>query len=429
MTVLVVFLILLALILLGVPIAVGMGLTAVAVMLWMGGPDLLVMLTQRMYSATTSFPLLAIPFFILAGNLMNTGGMTYRIFDFAHLFVGRVSGGLAHVNVIGSMIFAGMSGSAVADAAGLGTVEIAAMKKAGYSARFAAAITCASSTIGPIIPPSIPFVIYGSLAEVSVGALFLGGIVPGVIMGVGLMAAIALLARRMRLPRIERRPTGRDALRISADALPALLTPIIIMGGILSGFFTPTEAAVVAAVYALGLGLFYYRELGLTHLAGILWTTGRQTAQVMFIIAAAAAFGWVLVQQQIPNRVINDLLSLSNKPWVILVFVNLILLVLGMFIEGIAIMIIVFPIFVPLMAKIGVSPVHFGVMMTLNLMIGLLTPPVGMALYVVSDISRVPMGELVVEMWPYTVALVVVLGLITYVPGLTLFVPNLFGFG
>jgi tripartite ATP-independent transporter DctM subunit len=428
MTVVLVLALLLGLILIGLPIAVAMGLTAVAIMLSMGGPDLLVMLAQRMYSATTSFPLLAIPFFILAGNLMNTGGMTHRIFDFAHLFVGRVPGGLAHVNVIGSMIFAGMSGSAVADAAGLGTVEIAAMKKAGYSARFSAALTCASSTIGPIIPPSIPFVIYGSLAEVSIGALFLGGIIPGIVMGVGMMAAIALMARRLNLPRIERQPGSREALAIARDALPAVVTPALILGGILSGLFTPTEAAVVAALYALVLGMFWYRELHFSDLAEILWVTGRQTAQVMFIIAAAGAFGWVLVQQQIPNAVIDTLLGVSSRPWILLLMVNLILLVLGMFIEGIAIMIIVLPIFVPLMAKIGVDPVHFGVMMTLNLMIGLLTPPVGMALFVVSDISRVPMRELVAEMKPYLIALILVLILVAYVPGLTMFLPRLFGF-
>jgi len=428
MTVLGVFVLLIALMLCGLPIAVAMGLTAAIIMVSMGGPDLLFMFAQRLYSATTSFPLLAIPFFILAGNLMNTGGMTYRIFEFAHLFVGRVRGGLAHVNVIGSMVFAGMSGSAVADAAGLGTVEIAAMKRSGYSARYAAALTCASSTIGPIIPPSIPFVIYGSLAEVSVGALFLGGIVPGVLMGAGMMVAIALSARRLNLPRIDQRATLPEVKRVLADSLPAIMTPVIIMGGILTGIFTPTEAAVVAALYALLLGMFYYRELKISHLAEILLVTGRQTAQVMFIIAAAGAFGWVLVQQQIPDQVIQGLLALSDRPWVILLMVNAILLILGMFIEGIAIMIMVFPIFVPLMAKIGIDPVHFGVVMTLNLMIGLLTPPVGLSLYVVSDISKVPMSELVAEMWPYLAALIMVLGLVTYVPDFTMFLPRLFGF-
>lgn len=428
MTIIAVFSLLVGLMMVGMPIAVAMGLSAAIIMLFMGGFDLLVMFPQRLYSATTSFPLLAIPFFILAGNLMNTGGMTHRIFNFAHLFVGRVRGGLAHVNVVGSMLFSGMSGSAVADAMGLGTVEIAAMKKAGYSARYAAAITCASSTIGPIIPPSIPLVIYGSLAEVSVGALFLGGILPGILMGVGMIVAIALRARRLDLPRSEGWPPLRDAVRIAVDAVPALLTPGIIMGGILTGVFTPTEASVVAAIYALLLGMFYYRELRVEDLGEILMVTGRQTAQVMFIIAAAGAFGWVLVQQQIPNLVIDAVLSLSQRPWMVLLLVNIVLFILGMFIEGIAIMIMVFPIFVPLMAKIGVDPVHFGIVMTLNLMISLLTPPVGLCLYVVADISKVPMSELVVEMWPYLLALVAVLGFVTYVPEFTMFLPRLFGF-
>ena len=429
MTVVAVFTLLVFLMLVGLPIAIAMALTGTIIMLWMSGPDLLVMMAQRLYSSTTSFPLLAVPFFILAGNLMNTGGMTQRIFDFTQLLVGRVRGGLAHVNVLGSMIFAGMSGSAVADAAGLGVIEIAAMKKEGYSTRFSAALTCASCTVGPIIPPSIPFVIYGNLAEVSVGALFLGGIIPGLLMGGAMMIAIVLRAKRLNLPRSHFQPTLRQAMCIAADALPAIFTPVIIMGGILLGIFTPTEAAVVAALYAMLLGFFYYRELRIGDLAEILLVTGRQTAQVMFIIAGAGIFGWVLIQQQIPNQAIEDLLLVSGMPWVILLMVNIILLILGMFIEGIAIMIMVVPIFVPLMVKIGVDPVHFGIVLTLNIMIGLLTPPVGLALYVVADISKVPMSELVVEMWPYMVALLVVLGLVTYVPGFTMFLPHFFGFG
>jgi tripartite ATP-independent transporter DctM subunit len=417
------------LILFGVPIAVALGVVAAGTMWATAGTDLFVILIQRIYAGTTSFPLLAIPFFILSGNLMNTGGMTERIFAVAHLIVGRIRGGLGYVNVLASMLFAGMSGSAVADAAGLGLVEIKAMRQAGYTPRFAATLTAVSSTIGPVIPPSIPFVIYGSLANVSVGALFLAGVVPGVLMGVALMAMVALIAKRQNLPLGEPRPPLPDALRILGDALPALAMPPLILGGIFGGIVTPTEAAVVAAGYAFMLGRFFYRELSFAGLPAILWESGRQTAQVMFIIAASAPFAWVLIQQEIPNAVIASLFKLSQEPWVVLLIVNVILLVLGMFIEGVAIIIIAFPILLPVMMQIGVDPVHFGVVMVLNIMIGLVTPPVGLCLYVVSEVSKVPIGEIVAEMWPYVLALVVVLLVVTYVPALSLALPHALGYG
>lgn len=428
MLVLTVFGALVLLMLLGVPIALSLGLTAIGIMYWMGGTDLLIMFGQRAYFGTASFPLLAVPFFILAGNLMNTGGITQRIFDVAQLCVGRIHGGLGHVNVIASMIFAGMSGSAVADAAGLGVVEIRAMTKAGYATRFAAAITAVSSTIGPIIPPSIPFVIYGSLTNVSVGDLFLAGIIPGLLMGVALMAVVAVVARRRNLPRLTERPSGRAALVILGEALPAMFMPVCIVGGILSGWFTPTEAAVVASIYAMFLGLVFYRELHWADLPAVLWDSAKQTVQVMFIIAAASPFGWVLIQQQIPNAIIDAVLHVSSTPWVILLMVNGILLVLGMFIEGIAIMIITFPIFMPLIQQIHIDPTHFGVIVVLNLMIGLVTPPVGMALYAVSAISNVSMGELFAEMWPYVAALVVVLLVVSFAPDVVMWLPRTFGF-
>ncbi len=418
-----------ALILLGVPIAVSLGVVAIGTMWAAVGPELLPIFIQRLYAGTTSFPLLAIPFFILAGNLMNTGGMTWRIFDVAQLIVGRIRGGLGHVNVLASVLFAGMSGSAVADAAGLGMVEIKAMRKAGYSPRFAATLTAVSSTIGPIIPPSSPFVIYGSLANVSVGALFLAGIVPGMLMAVGLMAVVALVAKRQNLPMGEARPPLPIAWRIVAAAAPALAMPPLVLGGILGGFFTPTEAAVVAAAYAFLLGTVLYRELSFAALPDILWDTCRQTAQVMFIIAAAAPFGWVLIQQQIPNAMLAAILGLSREPWVVLLIINVALLVLGMFIEGIAILIIAFPVLLPIITTIGVDPVHFGVIIVLNLMIGLVTPPVGLCLYVVSSVSDVPLTEISAEIWPYLLALIVVLGIITFVPELSLFLPNVLGYG
>lgn len=418
-----------ALILLGIPIAVALGIVAIGTMWIAVGPELLAIFIQRLYVGTTSFPLLAIPFFVLAGNLMNTGGMTHRIFNVAHLFVGRIRGGLAHVNVLASMLFAGMSGSAVADAAGLGVVEIKAMKEAGYGARFSATVTAVSSTIGPIIPPSIPFVIYGSLANVSVGALFLAGIVPGALMGLGLMLVIAVVAKRQNLPLGSARPPMRTAMGVVGAALPALAMPPLVLGGIFMGIVTPTEAAVVAAAYAFLLGRFWYRELSFKNLPDILWDSGRQTAQVMFIIAAAAPFGWVLIQQQIPNALLDVLFSLSTEPWAILLIINAVLLLLGMFIEGIAILIIAFPVLLPIITQIGVDPVHFGVIMVLNLMIGLVTPPVGLCLYVVSSISKVSLAAISAELWPYFIALLVVLGIVTFVPELSLWLPHLLGYG
>ena len=413
----------------GVPIAISLALTAIATMYWMGGTNLLIMLSQRMYASTISFPLLAIPFFILAGNLMNTGGVTHRIFAVAQLLVGRIPGGLGHVNVLASMIFAGMSGSAVADAVALGTIEIEAMRRAGYTTRFAAAITAVSSTIGPIIPPSIPFVIYGALANVSVGALFLAGIIPGFLMGLALMIAIAIMARRRSFPRSQARPPLRDAVLILRGALPALAMPVLVVGGILTGLFTPTEASVIASLYALVLGTLVYRELHLSDLPEIFWATGKETVQVLIIIAGAGALGWVMVQQRIPNTIISAILDFSTTPWIVLLVVNAVLLVLGCFMESIAIMLITSPIFLPLMAKIGVDPVHFGVIMVLNLMIGLLTPPVGLCLYAISSISQEPMGALVWEMWPYILALLVVLGVVTFVPAASIWLPHQFGLG
>lgn len=428
MAIIVIMTSLVLLILIGLPIAVALAVLAAGTMLWAAGPDLLMIFIQRFYTGMTSFSLLAIPFFILAGNLMNTGGMTHRIFHTAQVFVGRVRGGLGHVNVVGSMLFSGMSGSAVADSAGLGVVEVKAMRDAGYQPGYAAAITAASSTIGPVVPPSIPFVIYGSLANVSVGALFLAGIVPGILMGLSMMVMIALTARAKGLPKLTERPDFRESVRTVAGSLPALAMPIFVVGGLLLGWVTPTEAAVIAAAYAAIIGIFVYRELKVSDLPGVLWLTGRQAVQVLIIMAAAAPFSWVLVQQQVPNAVVEALLSLSDRPWVILILINIILLVLGMFIEGIAVMVICMPMLLPLTSQLGIDPVHFGVIVVLNLMIGLITPPVGLCLYTVSQVANVNLVEIIREIWIYLVGLLVVLMLITFIPGIVMWVPALFGF-
>lgn len=412
----------------GIPIAVALGLLAIAVMWWAAGPDLLIIFIQRFYTGMTSFSLLAIPFFILAGNLMNTGGMTTRIFNTALVVVGRVRGGLSHVNVVASMLFSGMSGSAVADSAGLGLVEVRAMRDAGYKPGYAAAITAASSTIGPVVPPSIPFVIYGSIANVSVGALFLAGIVPGLIMGFAMMAVIALTARSKNLPVLTERPTRKESLQVIGGSLPALVMPVFVVGGLVFGWVTPTEAAVLAAFYAAFIGLVVYRELKLSDLPRVLWTSGCQAIQVMFIMAAAAPFSWVLIQQQIPNAVVEAMLNVASEPWAILLMINVILLVLGMFIEGIAVMVICMPMLLPVATQLGVDPLHFGVIVVLNLMIGLITPPVGLCLYAVAQVAEVDLVSIVKEIWPYLIALFVVLILITYIAPLAMWVPNSLGF-
>jgi C4-dicarboxylate transporter DctM subunit len=420
-----IFLVLVGLIMLGLPIAISMGLTAVFFFVALGETDVLTMVPARMYSSTTSFTLLAIPFFILTGNLMNSGGITHRLFRFAQNLVGHFRGGLGHVIVVSAMIFAGMTGAAVAEAAALGTVELEGMIKRGFDRKFSAAIVASASTIGPVIPPSIPFVIYGSITGTSVGRLFLGGFVPGFLMGIALMIIVYIVSRRRNYPK-ERRATLREFLDSTLGALSAVATPVIIIGGMVSGIFTPTEAAVAATVYALVLTMFVYKEVKFKDLPRILWETLEASVRVLFIISAAGIFGWLLIHQRVPETVIAGLMSLSQNPWVVLLIINVILLILGCFMEGICIMLLTIPVFMPLIAKLGIDPVHFGVMMTLNLMVGLLTPPVGMVLYTLASISKVPVWALAHELRWHMVALTVVLFLVTYVPGFVTFVPNLF---
>ena len=424
MTTLVIFTALIGLILLGVPVAVSMGLTAVVTFLVMGQSDILTMVAQRMYASTTSFTLLAIPFFILAGNLMNTGGITERIFRFARALVGHIWGGLGQVNVIASMIFSGMSGAAVADAAGLGMIEMKAMKDHGYDWRFSAAITAASSTIGPVIPPSIPLVIYGYLTEVSVGRLFLAGVIPGVLMGLALMIAVYFVSKHRHYPRDQRAAFKEIILSGKAAALP-LMTPVIIVGGILSGQFTPTEASVIACLYALFLGLVVYRSIRFKDLPVIFWDTLTHTIRIMFIISTAGFFGWLLILHRIPVQVITGLTNLSHNPALVMMIIIVVLLIFGCFLEGIAVLLITIPIFQKIIVHFSIDPVQFGVVMTLASMIGLLTPPVGMCLYAVSSITGVSIGDLTKEMWPYLLGIFLVLLAVAFIPQISLWLPNL----
>ena len=318
------------------------------------------------------------------------------------------------------MIFSGMSGSAVADAAGLGLIEMKAMVDSGYDRRFSAAITAASSTIGPVVPPSIPFVIYGSLTGVSVGKLFLAGFIPGALMGVALMTAVFIVSRRRNYPK-EKRTSWRELLISAKEAALPLGTPVIIIGGILGGVFTPTEAAVVASLYALFLGLVIYKEFTLRDLPRIFWQTIVHTIRVMFIIAAAGFFGWLLIRQKIPEQVIVTLTSVTTSKVTLLAMITVILLILGCFIEGIAVFVITIPVFMPF----DIDAVQFGVIMTLASMLGLLTPPVGMSLYSVSSISNVPIGKLARELGPYLLGILMVLLAVTFIPWISLILPNL----
>jgi len=408
---------------LGLPVAFALALGSAVYLTLVGTIDVIIV-AQRMIFGIDSFLLLAVPFFILAAEVMNTTGITRRIFRFAHVLVGHIPGGLGHVNVLNSMIFAGMSGSAIADAAGVGMMEVEAMEQSGYPRSYAAALSAATSTIGPIIPPSIPMVIYASIAQVSVGALFLGGAVPGLVMGVAMMGLVYVQALRRGFPR-EPRATLLQFLRALGEAFPPLLTPVILLGGIYSGIFTPTEAAAAAVLYALVLGLVVYREIRPRELLGLLLRVVENTAMIMFIVTTASVFGWILAREQIPQAIAGFFLGVTRNPTVMLLILNALFLLLGMFMETLAIMLIFFPIVVPIVQAVGIDLVHFGVVVVLNLMIGLLTPPFGMLLFLVSGLTKLPMTVLLRELMPFVVILVGCLLLISLAPPLVLFLPGL----
>jgi tripartite ATP-independent transporter DctM subunit len=385
-------------------------------------PDFVVL--HRMAGGVDSFPLLAVPFFILAGNLMNTAGITNRIFDFAVSAVGWMRGGLGHVNVVGSVIFAGMSGTAVADAGGLGNIEIKAMRDHGYKDEFAIGITAASSTIGPIIPPSLPMVVFGVVGNVSIGQLFAGGLIPGVLMATVMMFYVTWYARRNNI--------GRDQMfRLNLlvtsfiRAIPALFTPVLIIGGMSLGVFTPTEAAIAACAWALLLGVLLYRSLTWKQFYRITLDTVEMTASVLVIVGAASLFGWVLTTTRVTEAIAAGVLSITDNPLLIMLLINLFLLVVGCFMETIAAISILVPIFMPIITKVGIDPVQFGVVMVLNLMIGLLTPPVGMVLFVLSRVARVSLDRTIVGVMPFLIPLFIVLILISIFPWFTTALPTL----
>lgn len=422
MSVIVMILLLLVLMVIGVPIAIALTLASLAFVLTNGMPPIIVL--ANMVNGINSFPLIAVPFFILAGNLMNSAGITTKIFGFARAAVGWMHGGLGHVNVGASVIFAGMSGAAVADAGGLGNIEIKAMRDAGYDTDFAVGITAASSTIGPIIPPSLPLVIYGVIADTSIGQLFTAGIIPGLLMALSLMVMVAFYARRRNYPRDQRFSIKRF-ISSFLDAFLPLMTPVIIIGGIMFGLFTPTEAAIAAVVYSLFLGLVVYRTLDWKKLLRVSMDTVETTAAVMMIVASSMIFAWILTANQAAPQFSAVMLTITENPIALMLIITLIVLVIGCFMETIAAITILTPVLLPVAVGLGIDPVHFGIIMILNLMIGLLTPPVGLVLYVLSKVAKVPFERCVAATLPFLIPLVTVLLLLTFVPELSMWLPTL----
>ncbi|WP_407848159.1 TRAP transporter large permease [Bordetella petrii] len=451
----------------GVPVAVSMAGASLFFVLWSGSvPDVVV--AQRMIAGVESFPLLAVPFFILAGNLMNIAGITGRIYNFAVALVGWMRGGLGQVNIVGSVVFAGMSGTAIADAAGLGTIEIKAMKDHGYQTEFAVGVTAASATLGPILPPSLPFVIYGMMANVSIGSLFLAGVVPGAVLTLLMMFTVAYFARKNNwggdVPFNWKRLGGASvevlvvlafpftiwlmtrygmsanvatlvafAALLAADwyfdfsAVMALMAPVILIGGMTMGWFTPTEAAVAAVIWALFLGLVRYRSMTLRTLAKATFDTIETTASVLFIVTAASVFAWLLTTTQAAQALTDAILAVTDNKWVFLLLANVLILVVGCFIDTIAAITILVPILLPLVLKLGIDPIHFGLVMTLNLMIGLLHPPLGMVLFVLARVSKLSVERTTMAILPWLVPLFLALIVITYLPGVSMWLPDLVG--
>jgi tripartite ATP-independent transporter DctM subunit len=417
------FLLFLFLLIISIPIGIALGLTSTIYFL-INGTIPGMMIPQRMVAGTTQYIMLAVPFFILAGNIMNSAGITRRIFDFADNLVGHIKGGLSHVNIIASLIFSGMSGSAIADVAGLGTIEITAMKEKGYPADFSAAVTAASAIIGPIVPPSVPLIIFGVTARVSVISLFMGGFIPGLLLALVLMLTTYFIAKKRHFP-VNKKANFKKIIKSFFEAFWALMTPTLIIGGLFSGIFTPTEASVIAVVYTLFVGLFIYKDIKLKDIPSICIKVANETGIVFLLLAGGSIFGWLLSIEQIPQAVCNSVLSFSENPIIILLTINLLLLFIGCFMPPVPVILILSPILLPIVYSIGVNPIHFGVVMVFNLMLGLLTPPVGSCLYVSARIARISFSQIVKAISIYYPALIAVLLLLTYFPKIVLFLPNL----
>jgi len=412
------------LMLLNIPLAIVMGLSSVAALVLTSNIPLLVV-PQRLFTATDSFPLMAVPFFILAGALMEGGGISRRLITLVKMLVGSMTGGMGMVCVLACMFFSAISGSAVATVAAIGSIMIPAMIEAGYDKNFSAAVAASAGSIGFIIPPSIPMVTYGVVGGVSIGKVFLGGFGSGITVGLALMLVVYFISKKRGYRGAEEKFSAIEVLKAALDAFWALLMPFIILGGIYGGVFTPTEAAAVAVAYGLIIGFFVYKDLTIKDIPRIFIKTAVNTSVVMLIIATATLFGWLLTSERIPNAIGNAVLSVSQNKYVVLLMINVVLLIIGLFMEANAAILILAPIFLPMVVKLGVDPVFFGVVMVVNLAIGLFTPPVGAILFVTCSICDITLENLSKALIPFVIAMIAALFLITYVPSISMFLPNM----
>ncbi len=423
MMVAVIFVSFIVLIFLGVPIAFSLGISS---FIYLALNDIsLTILAQKMYMGIDTFTLLSIPGFVLAGNLMNSGGITKRIIEFCDSIVGFVRGGLAIANVAASMIFAGISGTALADTASIGPILIPAMVEQGYDPDFSAAVTAASSTIGPIIPPSMPMIVAATLVGISVTKMFVAGIIPGILMGAGMMILSYYISVKRGYPKGELKSLSY-IWKSFKGAFWAILMTVIILFGILGGVFTPTEASIIAVVYGALVGMFIYKELKLKDIPRVMIDSLRTTASIMVLVGFANTFAWILASEQIPQMIAQAILSISNNPVVVILLLNVLLLFVGTFMETIAALVILFPVLLPVGISIGMDPIQFGVMVVLNLMIGLTTPPVGVCLFVAGSIAKISLASLTKAILPYVIVNLIVLLIVSFVPAVTLFLPKLF---
>ncbi len=417
-----------AMICLGIPMAFGMGIAGATALLVDGSVPLKI-IVQRMYAAVDSFPLMAVPFFMLAGELMGFSGILHRLVAFAEVCVGRIRGGLAHISILSAMIFAGVTGAATAEATALGSILIPSLREE-YDLDFGCAVVAGAATIGPIIPPSMPAIIYAILAgpSVSVAGLFLAGVIPGILMGLGMMVIAYVIAVRRNYP-VRRIQLGvREFARRTLQALPMLLMPVIVIGGILGGVFTATEAAAVAVVYALVVGFAVTRQLRVRNLPGILVRSAMSTSVVAMLMATANTVSWLLTIQQVPTRIGAFLRAQSSNPWVFLLLVMFFLIIVGCLIESVAAYVMFVPILAPMAAAYGLHPLYFGFLVILNLVVGMLTPPIGVVLFVICGVAGITLERLVRAVWPFVLWQFVVLFLVLLFPGLALWIPGLFGY-